>query len=215
MRPYHDNNMILIYCPALVWGQSSLSGACVPLWGSRYQYKGGRAKRVVLVKCGLAGWARLRHGLLSSWFQQACSLEWIQGQYWFWETTQDSKSMLSWQLHLNHQQHIHISYLGSHCVSLCGLPLWHNWGNDSSQRSLSHWAAARRVDEPDCVHIKMAATTAANQLKLEEMESACTMLLFVEGFTIAALARTMASNGKSNMMCPSAIPSSPDWVVVG
>lgn len=71
------------------------------------------------------------------------------------------------------------------------------------------------LDEPDCVHIKMAATTAANQLKLEEMESARTMLLFVEGFTIAALARTMASNGKSNTMCPSATPSSPDWVVVG
>lgn len=47
------------------------------------------------------------------------------------------------------------------------------------------------LDEPDCVRIKMAATTAANQLKLEEMESARTMLLFVEGFTIAALARTM------------------------
>lgn len=63
----------------------------------------------------------------------------------------------------------------------------------------------------------MAATTAANQLKLEEMESACTMLLFVKGFTIAVLARTMKreSSGKSNTMCPSATLSGPDWVVVG
>lgn len=36
----------------------------------------------------------------------------------------------------------------------------------------------------------MAATTAANQLKLEEMESAC-MMLFVKGFGFAAIARTM------------------------
>lgn len=37
----------------------------------------------------------------------------------------------------------------------------------------------------------MAATTAADQLKLEEMESACTVLLFVKGFAVAVLARTM------------------------
>lgn len=64
----------------------------------------------------------------------------------------------------------------------------------------------------------MAATTAANQLKLEEVESACSMLLFVKGFAVALLARTMEreSNGKSNtMLCPSATPSSPDRVVVG
>lgn len=41
------------------------------------------------------------------------------------------------------------------------------------------------------MHAKMAATTAANQLKLEEVESACTMLLFVKGFAFAVLARTM------------------------
>lgn len=66
------------------------------------------------------------------------------------------------------------------------------------------------------MHVKMAATTAANQLKLEEMGSACSVLLFVRGFAIAALARTMRRerNGKSNMMCPSATPSSPDWVVL-
>lgn len=67
------------------------------------------------------------------------------------------------------------------------------------------------------MHAKMAATTAANQLKLEEMESACTVLLIVKGFAIAVLARTKekAHSGKSNTMCPSATPSGPDWAVVG
>lgn len=56
----------------------------------------------------------------------------------------------------------------------------------------------------------MAATAAANQLELEEMESACTVLLFVKGFAVAVLARTMAreSSGKTSTMCPSAAPSS-------
>lgn len=49
----------------------------------------------------------------------------------------------------------------------------------------------------------MAATTAANQLKLEEMGSAGSMLLFVKGFAIAVLARTMRrqSNGKRVAWC--------------
>lgn len=60
------------------------------------------------------------------------------------------------------------------------------------------------------MHVKMAATTAANQLKLEETGSARSMLLFVKGFSVAVLARTMRreSSGKSNMMCPSAAPRS-------
>ena len=64
---------------------------------------------------------------------------------------------------------------------------------------------------------KMSATTAASQLKLQEMESACCMLLFVEGFAIAVQARTMEreSNGKSNTKCPSATPSGLDRAVVG
>lgn len=67
------------------------------------------------------------------------------------------------------------------------------------------------------MHANMAATTTARQLKLEEMESASTVLLFVKGFTIAVLARTMGreSNGKSNTMCPSASPPGPESVVVG
>lgn len=74
-----------------------------------------------------------------------------------------------------------------------------------------------QADEPDSVDAKMAATAAANQLKLQEMESACNMLLFVKGFAIAVTAKTMEreSNGKSYMMCPSATPSGLDQAVVG
>lgn len=55
----------------------------------------------------------------------------------------------------------------------------------------------------------MAATTAADQLEKEEMESACSMLLFVKGFAIAVLARTIEKGAqwKRNMMCPCAAPS--------
>lgn len=73
------------------------------------------------------------------------------------------------------------------------------------------------MNQTDGMHAKMAAATAASQLKLEEMESACAVLLFVKGFAITVLARTIAreSGGKSNTMCPSATPSGHDWVVVG
>lgn len=63
----------------------------------------------------------------------------------------------------------------------------------------------------------MAATTAADQLKQEEMESACSVLLFVRGFAIAELAGTIEreSNGKGEhdvSMCGSLRPH---WVVQG
>lgn len=40
-------------------------------------------------------------------------------------------------------------------------------------------------------HAKMAASTTANQLKLAEMESACSMMFFVKGFAITLLDRTI------------------------
>lgn len=150
------------------------------------QVKSGSIIRVYLVKWGLSGWARLRH---------------MQGQYLL-KQQRVSKSLLSWE-----NLYSHFLIWITLCWFVSCLALSQMLGIDK--------AAALWVVKPDGMHIK-AATTATNQLKLEEMGSACSVLLFVKGFAIAALARTMRreSNGKSNMMGPSAAPSSPDWVVL-